>query len=431
MPVTRPHAIARNPCRALAALAVIIILAGVCSPAFAQSTARYVYDDNGRLRAVIAPNGEANIYEYDAAGNFTSIRRNTATTLEVLDFSPREGAPGTTVTIIGTGFGNGVTAVSFNGTAAQIVSVNTPQVVVTVPSGATTGPLTVTTPTGSATTTRHFTVRGITVTPPTADVLSQRNVQFTATSFAPEDQDVIWSVDGIEGGSTTVGTITNAGLYLSPKLLSTQAISLFRVRASSLADSSIGGEALVMVRNPEFFLSYYSSVISIFNGSLPNLFSHPVAVVNGSLPNLFTQPVSVVNGLLPNLFAQPVSILNGPAANGSSANLLSSIVSVTKGPAVTGVSPGQLAQGTAQTLTVTGANLEGATEIKFLNVADGAVMTDLSAGGINVNPAGTTLTANITVNSGATLGRRVVVVFTPNGITATAQLSANTVEVIP
>jgi hypothetical protein len=104
---------------------------------------------------------------------------------------------------------------------------------------------------------------------------------------------------------------------------------------------------------------------------------------------------------------------------------------VTKGPAVTGISPATLSQGTTQTLTVTGANLEGATEIKFFDVADGAVITDLSATDINVNPGGTSLTANITVNGGATLGRRVVVVFTLNGITATVQLGANTLEVVP
>jgi YD repeat-containing protein len=46
------------------------------------------------LRAVITPSSEANIYEYDAAGNVTAIRRNTATTLEVLDFHPREGVSG-------------------------------------------------------------------------------------------------------------------------------------------------------------------------------------------------------------------------------------------------------------------------------------------------------------------------------------------------
>jgi YD repeat-containing protein len=293
MPVIERNTIReRRVIGALTALLALILLAAAASSAYAQGGAtRYVYDDNGRLHAVIAANGEANIYEYDAAGNFTAIRRNAATTLEVLDFSPREGAPGTQVTIIGTGFGVGVTAVSFNGTAAQIVSVNVPQLVVTVPNGATTGLISVTAASQSVTTTRPFVVKGITLTPGTADVLSQRIVQFTATVLSGGSQEVAWSVDGIEGGSTTVGTISNTGLYLSPKLLANLPITNFRVRATSVADPDVIGEALVTVRNPEFYRAYFSSVLSIHNGSLPNLFSHPVAIVNGSLPNLFAQPV--------------------------------------------------------------------------------------------------------------------------------------------
>src|SRR5689334_11471882 len=93
----------------------------VVTTAYAQQggLSRYVYDNNGRLHAVVSPNGEAAIYEYDPAGNITVIRRNTASSLEVLGFSPLEGIPGTQVTITGTGFGGGVSAVAFNGTAAQ------------------------------------------------------------------------------------------------------------------------------------------------------------------------------------------------------------------------------------------------------------------------------------------------------------------------
>ena len=45
------------------------------TPAQQGWTTSYVYDDNGRLHAVISPSGEAVVYEYDAAGNITSIRR--------------------------------------------------------------------------------------------------------------------------------------------------------------------------------------------------------------------------------------------------------------------------------------------------------------------------------------------------------------------
>src|SRR5262249_8459551 len=99
---------------ALTALALLLLLTDATMCAYAQGgSTRYVYDNNGRLKAVIAPNGEANIYEYDPAGNITAIRRNSAATLELLSFSPLQGVPGDQVTIVGTGFGSGVNAVSF------------------------------------------------------------------------------------------------------------------------------------------------------------------------------------------------------------------------------------------------------------------------------------------------------------------------------
>ena len=55
------------------------------------STTRYVYDENGRLHAVISPMGEAVVYEYDAAGNITSIQRLAADALALFGFSPHEG----------------------------------------------------------------------------------------------------------------------------------------------------------------------------------------------------------------------------------------------------------------------------------------------------------------------------------------------------
>jgi len=84
----------------------------------AQQTSRYVYDDDGRLKAVIAPSGAAAVYEYDATGNFTAIRRLNADDLEVLAFSPRSGVVGTQVVFYGVGFGAGVSSVTFGGGAA-------------------------------------------------------------------------------------------------------------------------------------------------------------------------------------------------------------------------------------------------------------------------------------------------------------------------
>lgn len=74
----------------------------------------------------------------------------SATVFEVIPsitgFSPASGIVGTTVTITGTGFGTSSdnTTVAFNGTSAVIAGTTSTQLVVTVPTGATTGQIAVT-----------------------------------------------------------------------------------------------------------------------------------------------------------------------------------------------------------------------------------------------------------------------------------------------
>jgi YD repeat-containing protein len=45
--------------------------------AASQGATQYVYDEKGRLQAVIAPSGETAAYNYDAAGNLVSITRRS------------------------------------------------------------------------------------------------------------------------------------------------------------------------------------------------------------------------------------------------------------------------------------------------------------------------------------------------------------------
>lgn len=75
----------------------------------------------------------------------------------IAKFTPASGQVGAAVTITGLNLG-GATAVKFNGTSATIVSDAAKKVTTTVPSGATTGPISVTTGGGTATSTKSFIV---------------------------------------------------------------------------------------------------------------------------------------------------------------------------------------------------------------------------------------------------------------------------------
>lgn len=120
----------------------------------------YVYDELGRLIATVDPAGDTVLYTYDAVGNLLSISRHSSAQVSIIDFTPKSGPVGTTVTIYGTGFSTTASqnTVKFNGTTATVTSATATQIVTKVPTGATTGPITVTTPTGSATSSAVFTV---------------------------------------------------------------------------------------------------------------------------------------------------------------------------------------------------------------------------------------------------------------------------------
>jgi len=121
----------------------------------------YVYDELGRL--VQASNrtlGQAVIYSYDAVGNINSQTAVQLTTLSLGYFSPNHGPAGTAVTLSGTGFSSTASAntVKFNGSVAPVVTASQTQLVVSVPSAATTGPISVQVGSAIVTSSTSFTV---------------------------------------------------------------------------------------------------------------------------------------------------------------------------------------------------------------------------------------------------------------------------------
>jgi len=174
----------------------------------------YVYDDLGRLVAVTDPNADTATYSYDAVGNVVSISRYNSSQLSIIYFTPSSGTVGTTVTIFGTAFSPtpSQNTVQFNGTTASITSATSTQLVVTVPSGSSTGPIKVITSAGSVTSTKSFSVSGASGAP-------------TITGFTPSI--------GLAGASVNI-----AGSNFDSSTLSNDVVELNLTRAIPTAATS-------------------------------------------------------------------------------------------------------------------------------------------------------------------------------------------------
>jgi YD repeat-containing protein len=206
------------------AVLALLLCATLLPPAVAAQEVRYVYDALNRLVAVVDPQGNAAEYVYDPVGNLRAIRRYTvagsaADPVRIFLVHPTQGPPGTAVDISGIGFSAAPTDnhVWFNGTAATVTAATVNTLTAIVPSEATTGAITVTTPLGSATGPDPFTVvHDFVVVPDATDVALGARLAFQARWDGSPTTAVTWRVNGIPGGSTTVGTISAAGVYTAP-----------------------------------------------------------------------------------------------------------------------------------------------------------------------------------------------------------------------
>lgn len=412
-------------------MALLLLCANLPVAAQQPVTTRYIYDQNGRLRAVITPEGAA-VYDYDPAGNFTAIRRLSVNACEALEFSPRQGAPGTTVTIYGVGFNTQVSRVTFNGAIATITAQTATSVTVKVPDGAMTGPLAISAPCGTRTFAAPFTVSGVVVLPPTIAVSPGRTVQFTANVAGVSDPTVTWSVEGN-------GTITDTGLYTAPPSVSGNATAIFTVRATVAAETSIFGEAMVRV-TPSGYEIVASGVAVRYGTPANNAVAYvasPIAVRYGDPPKngpaYVAGPVAVRYGAPssngPVYVAGPVSARYGQTPTIAPTSVITS-VSVTRGASVLAVSTRALTPGETAVITLTGVNLTEVTALRFVN-EDGAEETTIIASNIKVKADGTLLTAKLTVKREAKPGRRSLRIITAAGTLPLNDGARGSIEIVP
>ncbi len=134
-------------------------LALMLSATSVQAT-NYVYDANGRLVVVTNDDGESARYVYDVMGNIIRIERVEASELRIFAMTPSHGTVETLVSIRGQGFSSQLSdnTVLFNGATATVASATANELKVTVPFGATTGPVTVAVGTRSTTSDAPFVV---------------------------------------------------------------------------------------------------------------------------------------------------------------------------------------------------------------------------------------------------------------------------------
>lgn len=303
----------------------------------------------------------------------------------IVDVSPSSGFVGTTVTITGTTF-TGLVSLRFGAAAAGVVSATDSEVVVTVPAGATSGPVALTTGAGTAASATPFEV----IRPPTV-------TSFTPTA-APAGTDV--TIDGDSVGSATV--VTFNGLDASavsrvsssrikarvPLLATTGSISITNPAGSVVTAAIFRVTPKISGFDPSIGAAGTSVTISGsgFVGTPTVRFG---GMVGSSTPVSLTSVVALVPPGAPTGF---VTVTTTEGVGNSSTKF-----TVIVAPTLTTFTPASGAAGTAVLLS--GTNLTSTSTVRFNGVNASTMSPNVSV----------TTALRATVPMGATTGRITVV----------------------
>jgi YD repeat-containing protein len=386
-------------------------------PRAQPAAVHYVYDDLNRLVGVVDQQGNAATYTYDAVGNILRIDRSDASAipggLGITLVMPGKGRLGTAVEVFGKGFGAtpAENTVRFNGALATVTRAAPNRLLIAVPPGATTGPITVTAGQGTATSPQPFVVLAVlAVTPTTATVFVQGTRQFQALETGGPATAVRWSVNGLPGGDTTVGTISDTGLYTAPAATPTPAT--VTVSASHTDDASLTASAAVTIWPPlPMFLT--SGPVSVAAASPPVIVDKNVTA---SVSVVIAPPTSV-----PALAQSSVSVSLAPSTEVPA--LAQTAVSVAVEPAILSMTPNEALAGTSVGITLTGAGFAGATDlvVLFNNAAD----ANVTVSNVVISTDGREATADLAIAPGAAVGGRVLRIVTPGGNSTPAGSGGN------
>jgi hypothetical protein len=343
-----------------------------------------------------------------------------------------QGATNQTLTITGTNFVSGATtAFSTNGITVNSTTFNSATsltVNVSISGSATPGTRTITVTNGdgsTATSGSIFTVNAaptVTAVSPTSrgEGATAQNLTVTGTGFQ-SGATTTFSGTGITvnsttfvnattltvnvtiGGSATVGTSTitvtnpDAGSATSGSIFTVNAAPTVTAVSPTSRDAGAVSQSLTVTGT-----GFVSGATTSFSGS--NITVNSTTFVNATT---LTVNISISSGAL--VGTRAITVTNPDAGNGTSG----SIFTVNAAPTVTAVSPTSRDAGAVnQNLTITGTNFITGATVAF------------STNGITVNSttfnSATSLSVNISIASGATVGTRTITVTNGDGSVVTS-----------
>jgi len=149
----------------------------------------------------------------------------------------------------------------------------------------------------------------VSVDPPAVSLSVSQTQQFTATVTSTSNKNVTWDVNGVAGGTATVGTISSSGLYTAPAHVPSPA--QVSVNATSMADPTKSDSANVTISEiagsgPFTGVLTYHNDNSRTGQNLNESVLSPANVTQSKFGKLFSYPLDG------QVFAQPLYVYKVP-----------------------------------------------------------------------------------------------------------------------
>ena len=150
---------------------------------------------------------------------------------------------------------------------------------------------------------------GLVVTPQQAALTPGQTQQFAATVPGGGTPSVTWSVDGLAGGSSTVGTITSGGLYTAPAAAGDHTIT------ATTLDQSLSANATAHISNYSGMFTFHNDNMRT-GQNLSEIVLKPSNVNSSTFGKLFSIPLDGV------ALASPLYVVNIPIPSQGTHNVV-------------------------------------------------------------------------------------------------------------